>query len=68
MATHGEPRLLTTGDVADRLGVTPYTVRRWVADGRLPAVKLPGGGRTQWRFRAADLDALLEPVTEAAAP
>lgn len=67
MNAHGEPRLLTTAEVADRLGVTAYTVRRWVADGHLPAVKLPGAGRAQWRFHAADLDALLAPVTEAQA-
>ena len=35
------------------------TLRRWVATGMLPAVKLPNG---QLRIRVADLNALGEPV------
>jgi excisionase family DNA binding protein len=62
MTTHGEPRLLTTAEVADRLGVTAYTVRRWVADGHLPAVRLPGGTRAQWRFHTADVEAVMAPT------
>lgn len=32
--------LLTVEDVAARLRLAPYTVRKWVRLGRLPAVKL----------------------------
>lgn len=49
------PSLLTTDQVAARLAVDPSTVRRWIDDGRLPAVK-PGGA---WRIDPADLDELL---------
>lgn len=49
------PALLTTQDVAERLAVDPSTVRRWIEDGRLPAVK-PG---RQWRIDPTELDQLL---------
>ena len=49
-------KLLTTGEVAERLAVHPETVRRWVAQGKLSAVRLPSGVR---RYRAADVDRLL---------
>lgn len=48
-------RLLSTEEVAEALCVTPKTVRRWIARGELPAVKL----HRQWRIRATDLDLLL---------
>lgn len=46
---------MTTEEVAHRLAVDPSTVRRWIDDGRLPAVK-PG---RRWRIDPADLDQLL---------
>lgn len=49
------PRLLTTVAAATRLNVDPSTVRRWIEDGRLPAVK-PG---RDYRIDPGDLDALL---------
>jgi excisionase family DNA binding protein len=33
-------RLLTPGNVAERYGVAQRTVRKWVREGRLPAVRL----------------------------
>ena len=52
------PELLTVDDVADILGMHPYTVRRWCRDGDLRHVVLPGG---RIRIHRTDLDALLRP-------
>lgn len=41
--------------VAERLGVTPKTVRQWLRDGELIGIKL---GR-EWRIDAGDLDRML---------
>jgi excisionase family DNA binding protein len=49
--------LLTPAEVAKRLGVSPITVRSWVAKGWLPAHLTPGGHR---RFLWADVERLLE--------
>jgi excisionase family DNA binding protein len=48
--------LLTTGQVADLLNVHAQTVRRWIENGNLRAIRLPSG---VWRVRRSDLDALL---------
>ena len=50
--------LLTTGEVAERMAVTPTTVQRWVKAGKLAAIRTPGGSL---RFRAVDIDTILEP-------
>ena len=48
--------LLTTKQVAERLQVHLITVYRWIAQGLLPAQRLPGG----WlRIEAKELDKLL---------
>lgn len=43
-----EPRpevvYLSLPEVAERLGVSPRTARRWIDAGKLPHVRLPGGG------------------------
>jgi excisionase family DNA binding protein len=41
----GDPhvRLLRAAEVAMAFGVEPCTVRRWVRENKLPAVRLPGG-------------------------
>lgn len=49
--------LLTVREVAERLQVSRSTVRRWVADGSLPAMVMPSGA---FRFREADLETWLE--------
>jgi excisionase family DNA binding protein len=49
-------RLLTTRQVADRFGLSPETVLRWVRRGQLPAFRLGGA----IRFREQELDAWLE--------
>lgn len=50
------PTHLTIADVAQRYQLHPETVRRWILQGRLPAVRLAGG--TAWRIRDVDLDAI----------
>jgi len=53
---------LSVGDVADELHVTDRFVRRLIADGDLPAVRV---GRRIVRVRRSDLEHLLRPVTGA---
>lgn len=50
--------LLDVRGVRAETGVSDRTVRRWIADGRLPAVKVAG---RLLRIRRADLEALLQP-------
>jgi excisionase family DNA binding protein len=51
-------RLLTAREVADMLGLRcTETVLRWVRDGKLPAIRLPGGAI---RFRADVIEGLLD--------
>ena len=56
-------RLLTTREVADRLGLAPETVLRWARRGKLPAVYLSSRAI---RFREDDLDAWLAAQTNRA--
>jgi Helix-turn-helix domain len=45
---------------AGRAGVSPRTVKRWIAAGLLSATRLPSpGGRGHLRVRVGDLEALL---------
>lgn len=39
------PEFYSTQDVADRLGVSIFTIRRYIQSGKLDAVKLEGGYR-----------------------
>jgi len=45
--------LMTARELADMLGLSPETVLRWVRQGRLPAIRLPGGAI---RFREGEVD------------
>jgi excisionase family DNA binding protein len=58
-------RLLTTREVADRLGVTPETVLRWVERRGLPVVRLTSRAL---RFDERRLDAWIAEHTVAASP
>jgi excisionase family DNA binding protein len=49
---------LTVEEVAERLRVSPRTVRGWLQDGRLKGRNL--GGRAGWRIREKDVDAFME--------
>ncbi len=49
-------RLLATAEVADRLGVIPETVLRWVESRGLPAIRLTSRAL---RYDEAELDAWL---------
>ena len=44
---------LTTAQVAERLGLHVYTIRRWCRDGALPAWRKGFGG--DWRINPDDL-------------
>lgn len=54
MTTRG--RMLTTAQVAERLGVSPRTVGRYIQDGQLQAIATAGGHN---RVTEADLEAFL---------
>lgn len=49
-------KLLTPTEAADRLLVSPVTLRLWASRGLLPAVTTPGGHR---RFREEEIDSFL---------
>lgn len=57
MFTPDEDRLLLVNEVATMLRVHPDTVRRWDAEGRLRALRTPGGQRRWWE---SEVRALLE--------
>ncbi|WP_150251200.1 BldC family transcriptional regulator [Nocardiopsis deserti] len=48
--------LLTVAEVGDLFRVNPRTVNRWVAQGRIPVVRTPGG---HLRFDPAEVRRLL---------
>jgi len=56
MSTEAE-RFVSPGRLAGLLEVRPATVRRWASEGRIPAIRLPGG---QFRFNIAEVLAALE--------
>lgn len=55
------PELLTSRQVADAFQVGVKTVNRWAADGKLPAIRTPGGS---YRFRPDDVDRFLDPEAD----
>ena len=54
-------RLLTVPEVAELLGVTNETIRRWLRDGRLEGMLL--SRRAGWRVRSEAVDRMLEGFT-----
>jgi excisionase family DNA binding protein len=49
---------LTVNEVAERLKVTPLTVRRWLNAGSLEGIQL--GDRAGWRVTESDLQTFLD--------
>lgn len=49
---------LTVAEIADEYRTTQRTVQRWIREGRLKAVRLPGG--RSYRVHRSDLAAALE--------
>ena len=47
-------RLITAAEAARRMGVDKSTMTRWLAAGKVPAFRTPGG---HWRIRATWVDA-----------
>ena len=45
---------LTVSEVAEKLKISPYTVRRWLRDGKLKG-KLMGGDRGGYRIPASEV-------------
>ena len=54
------PRLLKISDVAQRLGVSPATVTRWIEEGVLPCVRIPRNKNRMTRIKESDLEAFLQ--------
>lgn len=56
---------LTAEQVAERFDVTAETAREWARTGKVPAIRLPGGGH--YRFRREDIEAIERGETPASA-
>jgi excisionase family DNA binding protein len=56
---------LTAAEAALYLRVAHRTVLEWAKTGRIPAHRLSGTLRVTYRFRAAELDAMLSPPSAA---
>jgi excisionase family DNA binding protein len=54
-----DDKLLTPAEVADKLGIAPLTVVRWLRAGKLPGRKF---GRKFWRVLPHDLEAFITEV------
>ena len=51
-------RLLTVPEVAQRVRVSPATVRDWLRQGKLKGTR-PGGTKVGWRVAEAEIDRFL---------
>lgn len=60
-----QPAYIRTSQVAEILAVSPKTVARWAAEGRLPFVNTLGGHR---RYPAAKIDALARTLQQPGNP
>ena len=53
---HRDDPLLTVSEVARRLGKSPTTVARWIAEGWIPAIRLPS---RLWAVRESEVNRVL---------
>jgi excisionase family DNA binding protein len=58
-------RMLTVGQAADYIGVSPSSIRKWSDRGLVQAYRTPGGDR---RFSIDDLDELIRVGQHGASP
>jgi excisionase family DNA binding protein len=56
-------RPLSIGQAAERLGVSPSSLRRWTEEGRIRARRLPGGAR---RYDLAEVERFAETLADVA--
>ena len=59
-----DEKWLTVAQVAELLGVKPATVRRWLAEGLLEGVRLPGT-RSGWRISQSAVERFLARMKQA---
>lgn len=64
--THVPDELLTPAEVARIFRVSASSVTRWVREGHVPAIRLPGE-RGQIRIRRTDVELFLNPTPAAPA-
>ena len=50
-------RLLTTSEVAKALNVTRHAVTKWIKEGKLKAIRLPGG---RYRIPESEVKRIIE--------
>lgn len=48
-----DDRLLSVNEAADVLQISPYMVRQWARERKIPAIRL---GQRFWRFRRSSLE------------
>jgi excisionase family DNA binding protein len=55
------PRLMSVGEAAAYLGVSPASLRKWSNSGLVPTYRTPGGQR---RYSVEDLDEFMRSMRE----
>jgi excisionase family DNA binding protein len=55
------PRLMSVGEAAAYLGVSPASLRKWSNSGLVPTYRTPGGQR---RYSVEDLDSFMRSMRE----
>jgi excisionase family DNA binding protein len=61
MPARHQSEWLTAPEAAQYLRIAHRTLVRWARCGQIPAHRLSGMARVTWRFRRAELDAMLCP-------
>jgi excisionase family DNA binding protein len=59
MVQEPEERLLTVDEIVERLRVHPYTVRKWLREGKLRGYRL-GGAKAGWRVPEGEITRMLK--------